>query len=108
VPRIQIPVTQLSRAGVTLPAVTTGNATDNHYVVNDQNVGLIIENTGAVDRTVTFYTVKSIDGLTAPTRVETLTAGQEQGFGPFDPAIYGTTLNIDVEHADITLRAIRL
>ena len=105
-PRVAVPVTQATRAGVTLPAVTTGDATNNHSVANDGDVILIIKNTGAVSRAVTFYTVKSVDGLTAPTRVETLLAGEEQVFGPFDPTVYGTALNVDVAHAELTLRAI--
>jgi len=107
-PRVNVPVTQFSRAGTVLPAATVGDATNNHSVLNDGRVGLIIKNTGAVSRNATFNTVRSIDGLTAPTRIESLAAGDEQGFGPFDPNDYGTTLNVDVAHAELTLRAIRL
>jgi len=107
-PRVAIPVTTFTRAGVALPAVTTGDATNNHSVANDGRVGLIIKNTGATTRNVTFYTVKQVDGLTAATRVESIPAGEEQGFGPFDPTDYGISLSVDVAHAELTLRAVRL
>jgi hypothetical protein len=107
-PRVAVPVTTFTRAGVVLPAVTTGDATNNHSVANDGRVGIIAKNTGATSRNVTFYTVKQVDGLTAATRVEAIPAGEEQGFGPFDPTVYGTSLNIDVAHAEVTLRAIRI
>lgn len=106
--RVAVPVTTFTRAGVVLPAPTTGNATDNHSVVNDGRVGIIAKNTGAVDRTVTFHASKAVDGLTPPTRVETIPAGEEQGFGPFSPTEYGASLLVDVAHAEVTLRAIRL
>jgi hypothetical protein len=101
-------VTQAVRAGVVLPTATTGDATNNHAVTNDGRVALIVKNTGASTRTVTFYTTKVIDGLTPPTRAETVAAGEEQLFGPFDATVYGTTLNVDVTHAELTLRAIRI
>lgn len=107
-PRVAVPVTTFVRAGVVLPAATTGDATNNHSVANDGRVGIIVDNTGASSRNVTFHTAKSVDGLTPATRVESIPAGEEQGFGPFDPATYGTTLNIDVAHAELTLRAIRI
>lgn len=108
-PRVAVPVTTFTRDGVALPAVTTGDATNNHSVTpNDGRVGIIAKNTGAVDRTVTFRFSKLVDGKGIDPRVETLTAGAEQGFGPFPANDYGTTLNIDVAHAEVTLRAIRL
>lgn len=106
--RVAVPVTTFVRAGVVLPAATTGDAVNNHSVVNDGRVGLIVENTGASSRDITFHTSKTIDGLTGPTRVESIPAGEEQGFGPFDPTVYGASLLVDVAHAELTLRAIRL
>lgn len=109
-PRVDVPVTQSSRAGTVLPAATTGDATNNHSVANDGRVILMVKNTNATStaRSITFYTVRSIDGLTAPTRVESIPAGETQLFGPFDPNDYGTVLQIDVAHAELVLNAIRV
>ena len=109
-PRVAVPVTQSSRAGTVLPAATTGDATNNHSVANDGRVILMVKNTNATStaRSVTSRTVRSVDGLTAPTRVESIPAGETQLFGPFDPNDYGTTLQVDVDHAELVINAIRI
>ncbi|MFG3476462.1 hypothetical protein ACGF3K_14520 [Streptomyces sp. NPDC047980] len=107
-PRVAVPVTQASRAGTVLPAATTGDATNNHSVTNDGRVILMVKNTGASSRNITFHTTVSVDGLTAATRVEAIPAGETQLFGPFDPNTYGSTLSVDVAHAELTLNAIRV
>ena len=108
--RVAVPVTQASRAGTALPAATTGDATNNHSVANDGRVILMVKNTNASStaRSITFYTTVAVDGLTAPTRVESIPAGETQLFGPFDPNTYGSTMNVDVAHAELVLNAIRV
>lgn len=107
-PRVAVPVTQSSRAGTVLPAATAGDATNNHSVANDGRVILMVENSGASSRDITFYTTVSVDGLTAPTRVESIPAGETQLFGPFPVNDYGSSLAVDVAHAELLLRAIRV
>ena len=107
-PRTALTVTQATRAGVVLPAATAGDVVNGNSVANNGQVVLIVENTGASARTVTFHTIRSVDGLTAPTRVESIPAGQVQLFGPFDPTDYGPALGIDAEHAEVTIQAIRV
>lgn len=106
-PRAAVSVTQSTRAGTVLPAATAGDATNNHSVANDGRVILMVNNTGATAHDVTFLTVRSVDGLTAPTRVESIPAGETQLFGTFDPTDYGTTLEFDVASAELTINAIR-
>jgi len=107
-PRVPITVTQSSRAGTVLPAATAGDAVNNHSVANDGKVILIVKNTGASSRDITYYTTVSVDGLTAPTRVESIPAGETQLFGPFPPNDYGTTLQVDVAHAELAINAVRV
>lgn len=107
-PRVAVPVTQSTRSGTVLPAATTGDATNNHSVANDGRVILMVKNTGASSRNVTFYTTVSVDGLTAPTRIESVPAGETQLFGPFPVNDYGSSLSVDVAHAELTLNAIRV
>ncbi|MFK8844692.1 hypothetical protein [Streptomyces sp. Ac-502] len=106
--RTAITPTQATRAGTVLPAPTTGDATNGHSVQNDGRVILIVKNTGASSRNITFLTARSIDGLTAPTRVEAIPAGETQVFGPFDANDYGTGLAFDVTHAELTINAVRV
>lgn len=107
-PRVALTVTQSTRAGTVLPAATAGDAVNNHSVANDGRVILIVNNTGASSRNITFYTTVSVDGLTAPTRIESIPAGESQVFGPWPPNDYGTTLQVDVAHAELTINAVRV
>lgn len=108
-PRVAVPVTQSSRAGTVLPTPTTGDATNNHSVANDGRVILMVKNTGAtVSRNITFALTSTVDGLSVTARVESIPLGETQLFGPFDPNQYGTTLNVDVAHAELVLNAIRV
>jgi hypothetical protein len=107
-PRTALTATQATRAGTVLPAATAGDAVNGNSVPNDGRVILIVKNTGASSRTITFHTARTIDGLTAPTRVETIPAGETQIFGPFDANDYGTTLAFNVDNAELTINIIRV
>jgi hypothetical protein len=107
-PRTALAATQASRAGTVLPAATAGDVTNGNSVTNDGRVVLIVKNTGASSRTITFQTARTVDGLTAPTRVETIPAGETQVFGPFSPNDYGDTLAFDVSNAELTINVIRV
>ncbi len=104
-----IPLNTFNRDGLDLSTVTpvTGNATDNHYVVNRAGMQLHIKNTNGAStaRTVTFHIPGGKDGQTIVPRTETLAAGKEYIFGPFPVEVYGGEINIDVSHAEVTLRA---
>ncbi len=107
-PRVQIPVVTASRAGVALTA-TAGDPVNNHYVANDGQVGIIVKNTGStVARTVTFHVARKVDGFSVDPRTETLAAGEEQLFGPFDVHEYGSYLLIDVDNAELTIKAVKV
>lgn len=109
-PRTNITPTQASRAGTVLPAATAGDVTNGNASANDGRVVLIVKNTNAAStaRTITFTTVRSVDGLTAAVRSESIPAGETQVFGPFDPNDYGTVLGYNAEHAEVTVNVIRV
>lgn len=109
-PRTNIAATQASRAGTVLPAAAAGDVVNGNSTPNDGRVVLIVKNTNAAStaRTITFTTVRSVDGLTNPVRSESIPAGETQVFGPFDPNDYGTTLAYNADHAELTINAIRV
>lgn len=109
-PRTNLAAVQASRAGTVLPAAVAGDVTNGNSTANDGRIILIAKNTNGTStaRTLTFQTVRSVDGLTNPTRQESIPAGETQVFGPFDPNDYGTTLAYDVSNAEVTLQAIRV
>jgi hypothetical protein len=108
VARTSIAPVQATRSGTVLPAATAGDTVNGNATPNDGRVILIVTNTGASSRTITFQTVRSVDGLTNPTRQESIPAGETQVFGPFDPNDYGSTLAYDVSDAEVTVQAIRV
>ncbi|WP_369274509.1 hypothetical protein AB5J55_35330 [Streptomyces sp. R11] len=107
-PRTNIAATQASRSGTVLPAATAGDVTNGNSTANDGRVVLIVKNTGASSRTITFTTIVSVDGLTAPVRSESIPAGETQVFGPFSPNDYGSTLGYNVDNAELTINVIRV
>jgi hypothetical protein len=107
-PRTALAAVQASRAGTVLPAAAAGDVTNGNQVANDGRVVLIVKNTGASSRNITFQTARTVDGLTAPTRVEAIPAGETQVFGPFSPNDYGDVLAFDVSNAELTVQVLRV
>ncbi|MFI6986045.1 hypothetical protein ACIBSV_46835 [Embleya sp. NPDC050154] len=107
-PRVAVPVTVIGRKATVPPtpyAAVTGDATNNHYVENDGRVRIEAKNTGATSRTITFLKEATVDGdAVTPTPI-TIAAGATLKRAGFPTNIYGTRLNIDVSHAEITLIA---
>jgi hypothetical protein len=107
-PRVNIPVTKATRAGVPL-VPTNGDPVNNHYVDNDGRTGVIVENSGStVSRTVTFRISRTVDGQAVAPRAETLAVGEKQLFGPFDVNEYGGKLLLDVDNAELKLTVVRI
>lgn len=100
-----ITVNQITRAGTTLASETTGDASNNHQCANNGGVFVLAHNTGAGARTVTFVIQKTVDSVTPTPVAHSLAAGATKLFGPFPTSIYGTTLQINVEHAEMKLAA---
>lgn len=107
-PRVAIPVTAIVRAGLTPPAETNGDATNQHELANNGRVIILARNSGAGARTITFRVAKIVDGLTAPTRVVSIPAAASRYFGPFPVDDYGVLMQIDVEHAEVKLTALSI
>ena len=68
-PRVDIPVTQITRSGVAPATEVTGDTVNNHSVVNDGAVWLEVRNSGTtVARTVSARFENTIDGQTIPAK----------------------------------------
>jgi hypothetical protein len=88
-PRTQIPVTALTRAGVAPPAQTNADATNNHVMVNDGRTLLEIVSSDAGSQTVsvTLKTV-TVDDVAVPAHVITVPAGVTRLAGPWPTTLY--------------------
>ena len=107
-PRVDLPHTNLTREGVAPGAEVSGDATNNHSVVNDGKVFLLARNSGAGDRTVTIVTPGTVDSQAVADRVISITAAASRYIGPFPPGDYGDPLSVDVEHTEVKLTAYHL
>lgn len=99
---------QISRTGVALAAETNGDASNGHQTANDGLTTFVLaHNSGAGARWVKFLVSKTVDGIAVTAPQRSLTAGQTKLFGPFPTGTYGSTLQIDVEHAEMKLAVYR-
>lgn len=99
----------LSRAGVALTE-TTGDATNGHSIAaNDGRVFILARNSNgsATARTVSVLVEQQVDGQTVAAKSMSVAAGATKAFGPFPKAVYGETLLVDVDNAEMFLRAVR-
>lgn len=88
-PRVEIPVTQLTDAGVAPPAQTNGDATNDHYIAgNDGHIVLEIISTDAGAQTVTILTPGNFGGLNVEDRVVAVPAGATRYVSKLAPGLY--------------------
>lgn len=105
-PRVTIPVTKLSDAGVTDPAETNGDPTNGHALPNTGNTVLRVRNAHAtLARTVTFLTPVTVGGKAVADTVVSIPATATRTFGGLSTALYGTSVPVDVETSDVKLIA---
>lgn len=105
-PRVNVPVTQITRAGVAAPAETNGDATNNHVISNNGRVILLVRNSGStVARTVTLRLPGLTDGQAITPRTVSVPISTSRYIGPFPTDDYGTSLQIDVDNSELKLLA---
>lgn len=108
-PRVAIPVTQITRSGVAPATEVTGDATNNHSAVNDGSVWLEVRNSGTtVARTVSALFENTIDGQTVPAKTWSIPTEATRRIGPFPVRMYGNSLLVDVDNAELKLTAYKL
>ncbi len=107
-PRVNVPVTDITRAGITPATEVNGDATNQHSFANDGATWLEVRNGGASPRTLTLVIGTTVDGNAVTNPTVALAASALKKVGPFPVGIYGTTMSVNVDHADIKLTAYRL
>jgi hypothetical protein len=108
-PRVNVPVTQITRTGIAPATEVNGDATNNHSVVNDGSVWLEVRNAGTtVSRTVSARFENTIDGQTIPAKTWSIPTEATRRIGPFPVRMYGSSLLVDVDNAELKLTAYKL
>lgn len=117
--RVNIPVSDIVRAGLTQPSAVTADATNDHYIDGDDNDGqvfLFVVSSDAGSQTLTIVANPDYnsDGLTLNDLTLTIAAGATKLFGPFRPRTFrqpsdGNRLYINPSvSTTLTMRAYRL
>lgn len=107
--RVNIPVTNLSRAGVADAAETNGDSVNNHSVANDGKVWIEVRNADASNpHSATVKIQDTVDGQAVSSKVYPLAATTKRRIGPWPVKDYGTTLQVDVDSAQLKLTAYHL
>ncbi|MFI1723922.1 hypothetical protein [Streptomyces sp. NPDC020489] len=105
-PRVAVPVTQITRAGVAPGTETNGDATNHHVIPNNGRMFLEVRNSGStVARTITFRFPGVVDGQSVTPRAVSIPTSSTRRFGPFPTGDYGNQLQVDVDNAELKLTA---
>ena len=109
-PRAAVNNADVSRAGVTLPAETTGDPVNNHVINNDGSVIIVAHNTNAAStaRTLTVHLPGAVDGQGITPRAYSIAAGTTKVFGTYPTGQYGTVMQVDVDNAELKLYTLRI
>lgn len=103
-PRTAIPITDVSRAGVTQPAQTNGDAANGMTLAyNDGRIFLEV-NSSSGTTNFSVQPVPQVDGQVPPTKTVQCTVGVTKLFGPFPPYFYNQpdgSLNVDVDNTTL-------
>lgn len=106
--RALIPTAVATTAGTVLPNEQDGDPVNNHYLQNSGKTKLLVRNSNgaATARTVTLRLYRTVDGQSITSKTKSIAAGATAVFGPFDQTDYGTQVLVDVDNAELKLRAI--
>lgn len=108
-PRVTVPVTNLSRAGIADATEANGDSANNHQVANDGRMWLEVRNADASNpHTLTIRLADVVDGQTITPKTYPLAATTKRRIGPFPPKDYGSLLLVDVDSAQLKLAAYHL
>lgn len=105
--RVNLPHTEITRAGVAAGAEVTGDATNHHETANDGRVFLLVRNSNGAStaRTVTILVPGTVDGQDVGDRAISIAAAASRYIGPFPKAVYGSTVQVNVDNAELKLTA---
>lgn len=106
-PRVSIPVTVLSEAGVADPTETDGDTTNGHSLPNTGKTILRVRNADATNpHDLTLGTPVTVGGKAVADTVVSIPAASTLTFGALSTALYGSSVPVDVASAELKLTAL--
>lgn len=109
-PRTALTVNSITRTGLTVPAETTGDVANGNSVANDGRVFLLAHNTNGAStaRTLTVHFTATVDGATVSDKTYSIAAGVSKMIGPFPMNLYGSTMTLNVDNAEMKVTAFHI
>lgn len=105
-PRMSIPVTRLSDAGVADPVENAGDTVNGHALPNTGKTILRVRNADATNpHDLTLLTPVTVAGKAVDDTVVSVPAGGTRTFGALSPALYGTSVPVDAASSELKLMA---
>lgn len=102
--RTRIDPVALSRAGVADPTEVPGDAVNGNVIANTGQTVIKVHNADASNpHTITFVTPGQVDGQAVADRTVSIAASGIRWFGRFQPSIYGSSMGITVDSAQLKL-----
>lgn len=107
--RTLITPTAVTRTGVAPPAETAGDVANGNYIPNSGNLYLLLRNANGAStaRNLTVAFANSVDGQTVTPKPYAVAAGASLWVGPFPVSIYGQSLNINADNAELKVSALQ-
>lgn len=108
-PRTEVPLRTITKAGYTPTALVAGDLTNGNVVKgNNGAIWLEAKNTGVSPYTLTVNTPGTVEGNPIGDKVYTLAASAELRVGPFSQHAYGNDIEFNVNNVAITVAAYQL
>src|SRR5688572_7753276 len=108
-PRVNVPITKITRDGVTPPSVTGGDGTNDHELAyNNGRVFVEAKNTSGGALNITVVSPGTVDGLAVDDAVVSVNGGATKLIGPRPPQAFNTPdgkVNVDITANTWELRA---
>ncbi|GAA4911336.1 hypothetical protein [Streptomonospora salina] len=106
-PRVDIPVTTITRDGVAGAAEVTGDPANGHAVANTSGRTVLVVSNSSVDtaQDVTLVTQATVDGQDVADRTVSVPFGETRYIGGLPEGVYGREIHIDITSADLSFQA---
>jgi len=108
VARVAVPVTKVSRLTVNALSAAVSDQANDHTMVNNGATILLVVNAGGATHNVQVLIEQTLDGEVVDPKDYVIPANSTVPLGPYPKQIYGDNLLINIDHADLSLRAFSL
>jgi len=108
VARVAVPVTRVSRLTPIALSAGVSDPANDHSMVNNGATIVLVTNAGGAIHNVQAVVEQTVDGEAVDPVDYAIPANSTVPLGPYPRQIYGDLLLLNIDHADLSLRAFSL